>query len=386
MLTGQAALFGVLAFASAGSAQDYFGLSGVAAVALLALAAGPPLLALAGRAIAGLSERSVTVAAVVLLGVAVAAFAAVYPQVGGEGTAVGSDRDEDADIAVTRLLDLEYPYDAQTYLGNSLTHMPGSLLFAIPFVLIGWSALQNLFWLPAFYLATRRLFGDARAALLGLALLLGTPAVLRELLTGGDLISNCIYVSLLALATLRLQPSRTALRLGAAVALGVALSSRSNFVFVLPLLGAAIGREDGVREALRLAGAAVAAFLLVTLPFYLADPSGFTPRRTAAKLSEFSDVLPHAEYVTVGLALVVTVALCCTRMSRNGIELCRNMAIVQAVLVGMPVLLASVRAGKPDFAFLVAGYGLPVAFFAVLGAWPLLEQAARGRLSPSARG
>lgn len=327
----------------------------------------------------GWSDRTATVAAVVLLIAAVAAFAVVYPQVSTDTAALGSDRDEDADIATRRLLHLKYPYYAHTYLGNSLTHMPGSLLLAIPFVLIGWSALQNVFWLPAFHLATRRLFGDPRAALLGLALVLATPAVVRELVTGGDLISNCIYVLLLALATLRLRPSRRALRLGAAVALGAALSSRSNFVFVLPLLAAAVAREDGVREALRVASAAAAAFLVVTLPFYLADPSGFTPRKTADKLSEFNDVLPHAAYVTVGLALAATAVLCFTRMSRSGIELCRNTAVVQAVLVGIPVVLTSIRAGKPDFGFLVSGYGLPVAFFTIVGAWPLLERAARPR-------
>jgi hypothetical protein len=372
---GAWALFAALAFASAGSAQDYLGLPGVAAVAAVALVAGPALLALAGRVVGGWSERTTTVVAVALLVGAALAFAFVYPEVNTDATSAGSDRDEDADIATSRLLHLEYPYHARTYLGNTLTHLPGSLLFALPFVLIGWSALQNIFWLPVFYVATRRLFGDARAALLALAVVLATPAVVRELLTGGDLISNCIYVLVLTLAVLRLTPLRGTLRLGIAVALGVALSSRSNFLFVLPLLAVAVAREDGVREAIRLTAASISGFLAVTLPFYFYDPEGFTPRNTAKKLSEFNDVLPHAALVTVALATLATALLCRTQMSRSGIELCRNAALVQTLLVAMPVLLASIRAGRPDFSFLVSGYGLTIVFFAVVGARPILARA-----------
>jgi hypothetical protein len=373
--TGPAALFGVLAFASAGTAQDYLGLGGVVALAVIALVAGQPAMIVAGRLLQRLSTRTVTIAAVVLLAVAAVVFAAVYPHANVHATSVGSDRDEDADIATRRLLHLEYPYHAHTYLGNAITHMPGSILLAVPFVLIGWSALQNLFWLPVFYVGMRRIYGDARAALLATALVLVTPAVLREFVTGGDLISNSIYVLLLTLTTLRLSPSRPLARLVAAGALGVALSSRANFVFAVPLLAIAVAHEDGVREAARIVAVIVATFTAVTLPFYLADPRGFTPRRTADKLSQFNDVLPHAAHVTVGIALVVTAALCFTRMGRSGVELCRNAAVVQAVLVAVPVVLASIRHGRPDFSFLVSGYGIPVVFFAVVAAWPLLERA-----------
>lgn len=57
---------------------------------------------------------------------------------------------------MNRLVRGHYPYHAVTYLGNEITHLPGSLLLALPFVLVWTSALQNLFWLPALFLALDR--------------------------------------------------------------------------------------------------------------------------------------------------------------------------------------------------------------------------------------
>lgn len=372
--TPRTALFGALAFASAGTAQDYGGLGGVALLFVVAVAAGPPLLSLAEAKLATWPDRRVTLATIGLLGIATLAFAIVYPRANVHSTTAGSDRDEDADIAVHRLLDGKYPYHAHTYLGNPITHLPGSIFLAVPFVLIGWSALQNIFWLPSFAVGTRRLFHDGRVTLIALALVLVTPAVLRELVTGGDLISNAIYVLLLTLLTLRLPASRPVLRVGTALLLGVALSSRANFLFVVPLLAVAIAREDGLLEATRLVMAAAASFLAVTLPFYFHDPDGFTPRSTEYRLSEFNDVLPHAAAVTVAVAIAATIALCATRMARDGIALCRNAALVQGLFVVVPVALASIRAGRPDFSFLVSGYGVPLVFFAVVGTWRQLQR------------
>lgn len=379
---GAFALVGSLVLASAGTLEDYLGLTAVAAAAAAALALGLPLIRVTARFVARWPEQTVLLAAAGLVVLAVVAFAVVFPHADVDTGMTGSDRDEDADIGARRLMNLEYPYYAQTYLGNSLTHMPGSLLLAAPFVLMGTSALQNLFWLPAFFIGVRIFFGDVRVALLALGVLLATPTVLRELLTGGDLIANNIYVLLLALLVLRAGRRGGWPLIIAAGFLGIALSSRANFLFVVPLLFSALVQSDGPRRALAAVAAAATAFLAVTLPFYLYDVDGFTPARTSDKLGQYSDVLPHAQYVIGALGVALVLGLALTRMERSGIALARNAALVQGLFVVAGVVLASAQVGRVDFFFLVSGYGLNVVFFAIVAALPLLGRAVRPAPAP----
>ena len=66
--------------------------------------------------------------------------------------------------------------------------MPGTLMLAVPFALLGNVAWQNLAWWAVLLVAAHRLLGDGRAALaiLGLSLLV-SPVLLQDFVTGGDL-------------------------------------------------------------------------------------------------------------------------------------------------------------------------------------------------------
>ena len=136
--------------------------------------------------------------------VLIVAFAVVYPIVNsGEHFSGGSDRDDDISIATRRLLDLDYPYYARTYLDNPISHLPGSYILAVPFVLLGNGAIQNFFWIAALFVFLGRYLRDWRLALFCLWMVVFlSPGVLRELMTGGDLISNNVYVLLAAMALL----------------------------------------------------------------------------------------------------------------------------------------------------------------------------------------
>ena len=59
-----------------------------------------------------------------------------------------------------------------------------------------------------------------------------SPGVLREYVTGGDLIANTVYVAATTVAVYALATRRWAGAIAAA-ALGVTLASRGNFAFVL---------------------------------------------------------------------------------------------------------------------------------------------------------
>ena len=98
-------------------------------------------------------------------------------------------------MAGRALLDGRYPYDVRTYLDNPITPLPGALLLALPFAALGLIVLQNWVW-PALFLATSgRLLGDRRRGLLVLAtLLVLAPLALNELVAGGDLLINSLYL------------------------------------------------------------------------------------------------------------------------------------------------------------------------------------------------
>jgi hypothetical protein len=75
------------------------------------------------------------VAAIIVL------FAILYPIAKGAVLGAGSDRDDALNVALSALLRGSYPYHAVTFLGNQPTPAPGALLLAMPFFLLGNSAL-----------------------------------------------------------------------------------------------------------------------------------------------------------------------------------------------------------------------------------------------------
>jgi hypothetical protein len=362
-----------LALPSLGTVEKYLG----TAVALIYLGAMLAVGPIAERFALPLFLRLVTerwarrLALVTYVGLVVA-FAVVYPIADNDVVGAGSDRDDASDLATNRLLDGAYPYREKTYLGNPVSQLPGALLFAAPFVALGTSALQNLAWIPVLFVALVWHLGSARPALfVSWAILAVSPGVLREFLTGGDLVANGIYVAVLVLVVLRTPPAgRTRwLGLGAALVLGVALSSRANFVYVLPLLAVALAQLYGRREAILRMGIASAGFAAVTLPFYLYDRDGFTPVTTSGKLSQFDDIAPHLDLLVVGAGIVLTLALALRRFDRRGFVLMSSAAIVQMFLLIAVVVLDSIQLERIDFSFLIPGYGLIALFLALFGTW-----------------
>src|SRR5260370_38096939 len=89
----------------------------------------------------------------------------VYPkgkvQMGGRG----SGGDDGLNLGVNELLNGRHPYSVRTYLDNPISPLPGAILLAIPFVLVGSSAYQNLFWLGVFCFVLFRMMQSWRATL-----------------------------------------------------------------------------------------------------------------------------------------------------------------------------------------------------------------------------
>src|SRR6185436_15258888 len=96
---------------------------------------------------------------------------------------------------------------------------------------------------------------------------------------------------------------RTTHRDFAAIAWGLALASRANFLFLVPLAGGYLYQRAGWRTAVRAVVLTCGTAAALTLPFYFHDPDHFGPLEGANRLLVFNQFLPH-----LGTALIVVMA------------------------------------------------------------------------------
>lgn len=319
--------------------------------------------------------RSTLVALATLL-VLGALFLVVYPIVNAGGAGGGSDRDEALALGASALIRGEYPYSARTYLGNPISPLPGALLLAVPFVLAGNGALGNLFWLAVLVAVARARFASGAGALgLMWTVLALSPAVLYMVVTGSDYVANGIYVALAVVWVARSASAGGWREAAAAVFLGVALASRANFLIVVPLVFAFVASGAGVRVAVWSMAVTGATFAALTVPFYLADPAGFSPLHIASVLPQFRSVLPFADVVVPAANLALAVGLAVALVSRGSADpdrLLRDCAVVLAFPVACGVALSSLAWGALDLRF--ADFGTLFLFAGVLGGWSSVLQ------------
>jgi hypothetical protein len=319
-------------------------------VILYVVVAGPVLALVLRYGIPWLARRAARPRVDRLIGVLVvaafiAAFAFLYPLANSGRLGPGSDRDDALNVGLSELRAGHYPFYARTYLNAPLTCMPGALTLAAPFWALGNAAYQNIFWLVVLVVLLARAAGSTRvAAGLLLVAMCGSPELAREFVTGGDLGTNAIYVLafvlLLAWAAQR-RSARAVWCTLAAVGLGLAFSSRPNWVFLLPLALAVVADRAGRRTAVSCGTVAVGVAGLVTLPFYFYDPAGFSPLHVAQFIGYLDRYIPHVSLAIYGLtaAAAVLLALQMHRPTRT-----QDLALRCAVVEMVPLLLAAALA------------------------------------------
>jgi hypothetical protein len=236
----------------------------------------------------------------------VLAFAIEYPKLNTDTG--GSDRDDDADIAVRAAFDGEYPFSPKTYLGNSITHMPGGLVLAAPFVAAGTSALQNIVAIPLAIIGFSRSVGR-RAAVVATALAGGTSWLWFEVINGGDTVATMIYVT--ASGWLVYSAKSSGRRRLLALLLGVALCTRANVWPAAAPVFAAIWAKSGRRAALEVAAIAAGVVAVLTTPFLIPDPSRYTPLSSGATkfFAPARGLFPMAQRVIPAVAVASSAAV-----------------------------------------------------------------------------
>jgi hypothetical protein len=283
---------------------------------------------------------------------------------------VGSDRDESLALGVTALLARHYPYYQVTYLNNPVTQLPGSLLLAIPFALLGNPVWENLFWLAALFMIARYLFkSDQLTAGVLVLIVFGSPAVIHDFVTGGDLGVNAIAILTGMLAIVTLVPDRSVApwkKIGVAIFTGIALSSRLNYLLLMPPLFAGVARRAGLRDAVVCLIGVSFAFTAVTLPFYWHDPIGFAPLQLHDKFIQFGDQVRGSGMLFPALSVLFSVMIALSPGSKDVGRWLMQCGLVLAIPVVFLVALATIRSHAPNFAF--TSYALASVFFGGLGA------------------
>jgi hypothetical protein len=255
--------------------------------------------------------------AVVLSAAAVALAASIYffyPFLNVQTPGAGSDRDDALLLAAQALFRLEPPYAQFTYLGNTITPYPGAVLIAAPFVWLGNVAWQNLFWLAilsCLMIHRYRSNVGSLAVPTSLFILVLTPEALRETLTGGDLLTNGIYVALALwwLCDVICTPSRDRVWVaGASLLLGIAVVSRPQYALVGALAIALAYRERGLSYAARIVLLVGGSAALTLFPVWVWLGDGFYPTSILRKL----DVpgLAQAKWINGFFTLTLLLLLC----------------------------------------------------------------------------
>jgi hypothetical protein len=366
------ALVGFLTLPSIGEVQKYLGNGGVAVYLIIApLALGMFYHYVVPWLAACVTERkALLLAAFTWLGL-VGLFAVLYPIADSGVIGGGSDQDDSLNITVSELLHGRYPYYPRTYLGGAASILPGAVLLGIPFFLIGNCAYESLVWLGAYFLIARSYLRDSFLALVLMWTILAfSPSVMEQIVTGGDHPANTIYVLAFTLGVVNYVPRsdvRQWTKLLLSGLLGVGLSSRGNFVFLLPLIFSQLAQATDWRTATKYLAVTCLAFAAITLPFWLYDPGGFTPLSEEwGTIDDFGTWVPYSGFVICGLTGIAALLLSLQRMDSSHVALLRNCALVQASPVVFVVVLSSILAGR--LSLMSAGYGQFSLFFGVLAA------------------
>lgn len=304
-----------------------------------------------------LSARLCIVFLAALLVALAAAHVYVHPMVdiGGfrlAGITFGAtDVDDAIDLALNTLFDGRYPYSERTFLNAPITPMPGALLLALPFHLTGFTALQNVFWFGIFWFLLWTITSDIRtvAILAGITTFF-SPNVIYQQIIGTDYLANGIYVLTAMVLLMRTVDKGWLSVVGFSAFAGVTLASRPHWLCLVPILWAYWAYRTTALRTLVMLVSMAGSFALLALPFFLYDPSGFSPLHVIQFVT-VGGAFPSA-HLLVGLPAVLLATGLAYRFGRGPLlHQVRSAFFVQGFLILAGFGLAWVAEGQPDLMY-----------------------------------
>ncbi len=303
----------------------------------------------------------------------------IYPLNQAHVFGAGNDEADGMNIAVTNLLHGRYPYIGHTWAGNPIVPWPGSVFLATPFVLLGNSAYQVIFWLALLYVTITWYMGRGAAAALTLiwSIIGFSPVFLDYFWSGSDVVAAAMFVTTAALVTVKSARANSRWHLLAAAGLGVAFSSRANFVLAYPAVAAALYGARGLRPAIVSGLVTGGCFVAVTMPFLFADFADFTPltSRTTILLA----LSPGAPAVIVAVSVATIISVLVLGRFWDWLVSASLMLAVPVVAVVALALRAHGAIGLNSY----PDYGITYEFFGVVVAGRLVLDGAMAHFSPT---
>lgn len=259
----------------------------------------------------------------------------------------GSDRENAIQVASHALFSGHFPYRQLTFLHHPITPMPGALLIASPFYLIGETSLQNLVWLAIFLYWCYRFIGKTWITVwYACVFVLFCPCIMQDFVTGGEFFVNFVYV-IVILSALTCALKNSQARWGVwllPLLLGVALASRPIYSLVYPCLLAFGWQMRGRWMALRTAALTVVAQLGVIMPVYLRDPVHFTPFIVGSNAYSLIPPMLHPAFATFAFGLLIASSSFFVRLDLRRVLLILGCALT---LVTLPFFIVD-RLVQPD--------------------------------------
>jgi hypothetical protein len=297
-----------------------------------------------------------------------AVFAVAYPLATSGLFGGGTDRADALDVTDAALLAGRPVYDALTYLGNPPTPMPGAVLLALPFHLLGSAALQNVFWFLVLCALAPRLVGDRRGGAAYLAIfVLFCPGVLLDFATGSDFATNAVYV-IVALWALTSVPRGESwpVRFLACLFFACALSSRPIYFVEAPIAAAALLQRQGLRACLESLACVAVLLVAINVPMMADNPGRFPLMLHANLLSVWPRWL-HPTIVIPAISVAIASTAFFLGTARGRLWLLSALSL--AAMVAPPFLYVAMRGGSGRGFVVMGAYTLPLALFA--GLWLL---------------
>jgi len=258
-------------------------------------------------------------------------------------------------------------------LGGSLCTLPGAAFLAIPFVLLGNSAYSNIFWLFVFFKTVESFLKDRFLTLLLLwVMLLFSPVVLQQIVTGNSELSNALYFFVFTFFLVKLVPQSDTpgwVKWIVAISFGISLSSRANFLLLLPVIFSALAQKAGLKSTVPFMLLSCLAFLVITVPFYLYDPSGFSALHSQFhKVAQFQSLLPFLGVLIPLGGGLLALGLSFRRMDFfDFVNLFTNCAFVLSFSIVCVTVLSTIQTGELNFSW--TGYGIFFLFFGAVASW-----------------
>jgi hypothetical protein len=196
-----------------------------------------------------------------------------------------------------------------------------------------------------------------------------SPVFWQEFVTGGDLLANSLFVCVFTILLLHVDlssPEKSTKRKLIAIFFGIGLSSRLNYLLLLFPIYSLLWQAYGWRFALKYIALICVTVAIVTLPFYIYDPAGFSPLHTLRKVDQFGAFLPFAGPLLVALSGLTALLLAARSLHEQPVAFFRACALPQAVPIVAGLIFYAIR-GRLDYTF--PGYGISFLWLGALTAW-----------------